>query len=58
VKLKSFCKAKDPVNSTKQQPTNLEKIFITLHLIEGYYLKYNLDPWELPETESPTKQDA
>jgi hypothetical protein len=27
IKLKSFCKAKDTVNSTKQQPTDLEKIF-------------------------------
>ena len=27
IKLKSFCKAKDTVNSTKQQPTGWEKIF-------------------------------
>jgi hypothetical protein len=26
-KLKSFCKAKDTVNRTKQQPTDWEKIF-------------------------------
>jgi hypothetical protein len=26
-KLQSFCKAKDTVNKTKQQPTELEKIF-------------------------------
>jgi hypothetical protein len=27
IKLQSFCKAKDTVNRTKQQPTNWEKIF-------------------------------
>jgi hypothetical protein len=27
IKLQSFCKAKDTVNSRKWQPTNLEKIF-------------------------------
>jgi hypothetical protein len=27
IKLQSFCKAKDTVNSTKQQPTDWEKIF-------------------------------
>ena len=27
MKLKSFCKAKDDVNRTKQQPTDWEKIF-------------------------------
>ena len=27
MKLKSFCKAKDTVNKTKQQPTDWEKIF-------------------------------
>jgi hypothetical protein len=27
IKLQSFCKAKDTVNKTKQQPTNWEKIF-------------------------------
>jgi hypothetical protein len=28
MKLKRFCKAKDTVNRRKQQPTDLEKIFI------------------------------
>ena len=28
IKLQSFCKAKDTVNSTKTQPTDWEKIFI------------------------------
>ena len=28
MKLQSFCKAKDTVNSTKTQPTDWEKIFI------------------------------
>jgi hypothetical protein len=27
-KLQNFCKAKDTVNRTKQQPTNWEKIFL------------------------------
>jgi hypothetical protein len=27
IKLQNFCKAKDTVNSTKQQPTDWEKIF-------------------------------
>ena len=27
MKLKSFCKAKDTINRTKQQPTDWEKIF-------------------------------
>jgi hypothetical protein len=27
IKLQSFCKAKDTVNRTNQQPTNWEKIF-------------------------------
>jgi hypothetical protein len=27
IKLQSFCKAKDTVNKTKQQPTDWEKIF-------------------------------
>ena len=27
IKLQSFCKAKDTVNRTKQQPTDWEKIF-------------------------------
>jgi hypothetical protein len=27
IKLQSFCKAKDTVNRTKQQPTNWEKVF-------------------------------
>jgi hypothetical protein len=27
IKLQSFCKAKDPVNKTKHQPTDWEKIF-------------------------------
>jgi hypothetical protein len=27
IKLQSFCKAKDTLNRTKQQPTNWEKIF-------------------------------
>jgi hypothetical protein len=33
-KIKSFCKSKDTVNRTKQQPTDWEKIFIK-HLTEG-----------------------
>ena len=34
IKLQSFCKAKDTVNRTKQQPTDGEKIYI-LQPIEG-----------------------
>ena len=30
IKLQSFCKAKDTVNRTKQQPTDWEKIFTNL----------------------------
>ena len=35
IKLQSFCKAKDTVNQTKQQPSDWEKIFTHLHPIEG-----------------------
>ena len=33
--LQSFCKAKDTVNRTKRQPTDWEKIFRVLHMIQG-----------------------
>jgi hypothetical protein len=35
IKFKSFCKAKDTINRTKQQPTDWEKIITTLYLIVG-----------------------
>jgi hypothetical protein len=35
MKLKSFCKAKDIVNETNQQPRNVEKSSLTKHLVEG-----------------------
>ena len=35
IRLQSFCKAKDTVNRTKQQPTHWEKILPTLYPIEG-----------------------
>ena len=35
IKLQSFCKAKDTVNKTKRQPRDWEKIFTTLHPIDG-----------------------
>ena len=34
LKLKSFCKAKDTVNKTKQQPTEWEKSSLTPHQTE------------------------
>ena len=37
----SFCMAKDTIIWTKQQPTELEKIFLpTIDSIEHYYSKY------------------
>ena len=35
MKLQSFCKAKDTVKRTKQQPADWEKIFTTPHLLES-----------------------
>ena len=35
IKLQNFCKVKDTVNRTKQQPTNWENNFTTLYPIEG-----------------------
>lgn len=35
MKLKSFCKEKDTVNQTMQQPTEMEKIFLIQYSIEG-----------------------
>jgi hypothetical protein len=35
IKLWSFCKAKDTVNKTKQQPTDSEKIFNNLKFDRG-----------------------
>ena len=35
VELKSFCKAKDTANKTKQQLTEWENISPTLHMLEG-----------------------
>jgi hypothetical protein len=35
IKLQSFCKAKDTVNRTKQQPTGWEKIFTNLTSNKG-----------------------
>ena len=39
-KLQNFCKAKDTVNKTKQQPTDWIIFLPILYLIEGTYLKY------------------
>jgi hypothetical protein len=41
IKLERFCKAKDIVNKTNQQPTHWEKqkSSLTPHLIEGQYPK-------------------
>jgi hypothetical protein len=52
VKLKVFCKAKDTVNRTKQQPTDWEEIFTKLtsdkRLIPKIYKELKkLDPREL-----------
>ena len=35
IELQSFCKAKDTVNRTKQQPTDWEKSLPNIHPIEG-----------------------
>jgi hypothetical protein len=35
IKLQSFCKAKDTVNKTKQQPRDWGKIFIILNPVGG-----------------------
>jgi hypothetical protein len=35
MKLESFCKAKDIVSKTNQQPPDWEKCSLTPHLIEG-----------------------
>jgi hypothetical protein len=39
LKLKSFCKANDTVNSTKCQPTNWEKIFTSYRSNRGLISK-------------------
>jgi hypothetical protein len=40
IKLQSFCKAKDTLNKTKQQPSNLEKIFTNSKPYRGLTSKY------------------
>ena len=39
MKLKNFCKAKDTVNSTEQQPKDWEKIFINPIYVRGLIYK-------------------
>ena len=53
MKLKSFCKTKDTVNRTKQQPTDWEKIFINLTSNRGIISKIYK---ELKEVDSRKKQ--
>ena len=43
IKLKSFCKAKYTVNSTKQQPKCWERSFTALYPINGSIYKINQD---------------
>jgi hypothetical protein len=40
IKLQSFCKAKDTINRTKQQPTDWEKIFTNLKSDRGLIFQY------------------
>jgi hypothetical protein len=35
MELQSFCKAKNTVNMTNQEPIDLGRIFTNLHLMEG-----------------------
>ena len=37
INLQSFCKAKDTVNRTKQQPTDWGKIYVDIGLISNVY---------------------
>jgi hypothetical protein len=41
IKLQSFCKAKDTVNRTKQQPTDWERIFTSLTSDRGVISNIN-----------------
>ena len=60
IKLQSFCKARDTVNETKQQPTDWEKIFTNLTsprgLIPNIYKE--LKKLDSRETNNPIKNGA
>ena len=57
LKLKSFCKAKDMLNRTKRQPTELEKIFTNLTSDRGLISKIykELKKLVIKRTNNPTK---
>jgi hypothetical protein len=57
IKLQSFCKAKDTVNRTKQQPTDWENIFTNLTLDSGLVsnIYKELQKLEYRESNNPIK---
>jgi hypothetical protein len=57
MKLKSFCKTKDTVNRTKQQPTDWEKVFTNPTPDRGLITKIykELKKLDSRETNNPIK---
>ena len=60
LKLKSFCKAKDTVNKTKQQPTEWEKIFTNPTSDRGLISKIykELKKLDTKRTHNPIKNNG
>jgi hypothetical protein len=52
IKLKSFCKTKDTVNRTKQQPTDWDKIFTKNRKPMVYAVRSSIHKWDLIKLQS------